>query len=475
MAQYVSNLHPEDTPSDVINPNIVTMNIPNDGVTDEKIASFEKFVRSNTLISQSSQVTGEYTDIWTLPANTYTTYNYFDGVSHLPEGHAGVVSFLKIQWSPNQPAGGMIIAMDQANNVWMCYGIFGTFTDWVKVYPADIDYTRLVRSNTLIGQSSQVTGEYTDIWTLPANTYTTYNYFDGVSHLPEGHAGVVSFLKIQWSPNQPAGGMIIAMDQANNVWMCYGISGTFTDWISITQAYSYPANFACAYKVIGAIGDSFTDGYINDTVNPPETNRAFSWPTYVKQIYGLPVRNFGVGGSSAYSWAVGVTHDWAELEAQGNLCQAYVIGLGINDALGSVPIGNISDIGTDAKTFYACYYKVIKRVLQTAPQADIFCNTCPFEADLTSISPYNAAIREIVSHVRSSENLRVYLVDLAGEYNNADFFRNPVFVSDLSYGHYTAVGYYYMADKYIQALSRVMVNYRTYFKRIYAIPYDEVT
>ena len=186
--------------------------------------------------------------------------------------------------------------------------------------------------------------------------------------------------------------------------------------------------------------------------------------------------NFGVSGSTAKGWVTGHAK-LSEVQSPGNKCQAYVIGLMINDQSSTqpyrTPCGVASDIGTDNDTYYAYYYKLVKEISSVNPDAKIFCNTCPKTS--SNYTLYNQAVRDIVKHCHDIDELNVYLCDLADEkkYYNDVFYKNPVFVSDALQGHYTAIGYEFMAECYLQVMSDTINDNITEFQDVFQIPYDE--
>lgn len=217
---------------------------------------------------------------------------------------------------------------------------------------------------------------------------------------------------------------------------------------------------------VGVIGDSYTSGWIKDNDN--KNNPNYSWVKHMKQLTGNEWTNFGVSGSSTKSWVDGTLGQLPQVQTKGNKCQAYVIGLMINDqntgASTYVPLGTSSDIGTNANSYYAYYYKLINALLSVNSSAIIFCNTCPrTDGDFPS---YNQAVIDVVNYCQN-ESKKVYLVELRNYY-----WRNETFNNDALNGHYTAIGYEYMAEIYNKAFSDT-INANAYsLKEVNLIPYD---
>ena len=245
------------------------------------------------------------------------------------------------------------------------------------------------------------------------------------------------------------------------------------DTIAQTKALSVKA-----FRRVGCIGDSYTEGYINIGGGSVTIDKNYAWPHYMESITGNVWTNFGKSGSSCKSWVDGGAYSNLMLvQADGNKCQAYVIGLMINDsdpnAHAYVAVGTPSDIGTEENTYYAYYYRLIQAVHAVNAEAPIFCATCPRTE--SRFSDYNAAVRRIVTYCQN-ENLPVFLLDLAGsKYNTTEYYKHPIFSTDYINGHYTAIGYELMAECYVRVISDVINENISSFKNIHLIDYDVAT
>lgn len=238
-----------------------------------------------------------------------------------------------------------------------------------------------------------------------------------------------------------------------------------------------PILAAKIFRRVGCIGDSYTAGFIKLTSEglPNNTYPLWSWVHYMKNLTGETWENWGKGGSTAKSWIEGAAN-LSQVTAEGNKCQAYVIGLMINDQNSGnpyyTPVGVISDIGTDNNTYFAYYYKLIKKCVEVNSSAKIFCNTCPKSG--TSFANYNQAVRDIVAYCHDVEGLNVYLCDLSSDkYMTEEFYGNSIFVDDFIQGHYSPICYEFMAECYLKVMSNVIVENLKEFQDVFLIPYDE--
>ena len=225
-------------------------------------------------------------------------------------------------------------------------------------------------------------------------------------------------------------------------------------------------------KRVGCIGDSYTQGHIQLKGQAAELRKEYSWPFFLSQKTGNTFSNWGVGGSTTKDWINSLI---SIVNEPNNKCQAYIIGLGINDGSDwsqtATQPGNAADIGTDNDVYIAYYYKIVQQCLSVNPLAKVFCLTMPNRGN-----DYNAAVRIVVNHCNNNGQKNVILVDLAkDEYAKSEyFFNNPRFLADYSEGHYTAIGYEFMAECLYVILSDVISNNISEFQNIHQIPYDEI-
>lgn len=191
---------------------------------------------------------------------------------------------------------------------------------------------------------------------------------------------------------------------------------------------------------IGFIGDSFSAGtaYYNEngqTYNA--ANPEWSWPSEMGRMINAETHAFASGGFTVRSWW---SNYYNNADFLSNLCQAYYIGLGVNDRSTAtlVPVGtpediNLSDYTQNADTYYGGYAKIIQYIKACVPRAKIFIITNPRADD-----EYNTAVRYMATIFSN-----VYLIDLrtygAGLFSTAhlgDMFINA---------HMTITGYQWVA------------------------------
>ena len=226
------------------------------------------------------------------------------------------------------------------------------------------------------------------------------------------------------------------------------------------------------HKVV-CIGDSYTSGHIqlDDDPSPSPVNEDYAWPHFMEQLTGNEYVNCGQSGATTISWQT-AQRGLAKAQSAG-LAQAYIIGLMINDSATvegggkQVPVGSISDIGTNNSTFYAQMSKIIREVNTISPLAKIFVNTCP-DSDTSRYNDYNAAVRNIVSEYAST--YPVHCIDLARDYK--DLYNLNSLQEDYVNWHYTALGYEQFAEIYAYILSDYIDKNVLDFQDVFKIPYS---
>ena len=320
--------------------------------------------------------------------------------------------------------------------------------------------------------------------------YIYYNRADGLSYTSD-YSSIPEYsvlLEALWlsPPTTRRGFISFTVGQNKHVGFDENILGRFScSNISLAQLAKIEENaakikelntkpFPYSGKIflqVGCIGDSYTSGYQLSEGVAVSSNPEYSWPHYISKITGNNWINFAKSGSSVKSWVTEENPKYTNMEAVRNKkCQAYIIGLGLNDASSTMPtrveLGTADDIGTDADSYYAYYYKLIQELLVINPKAIVFCNTGPHVP-----SAYNQAVRDVVNYCKNN-NQQVWLCDLAGNYMNEDYYLHPVFLSDRVDGHYTAIGYEFMAECYIKVISDVINANTSSFREVETIPFD---
>lgn len=226
------------------------------------------------------------------------------------------------------------------------------------------------------------------------------------------------------------------------------------------------------FAKFGVIGDSLSVGYMGDSSGTAHgRNIYYSWGQVLARRYGNKCLNFGFSGATTETWYTNEKHGKVELVQEQNKCQAYVVGLGVNDTVTESNVGNANDINLsdytqNANTFYGNYAKVLQTIMETAPTAYIFVFTIPKTKGTNRFSEIkNNAIKGVVAKLASD---RVFVIE-TNEYS--ELFNLDV-ITDNSYSsHYTAIGYANIATINAIMLSDCMNSNADKLKDIAFIPY----
>lgn len=238
-------------------------------------------------------------------------------------------------------------------------------------------------------------------------------------------------------------------------------------WFDTGSKRNIGRHSANIFKKVVCCGDSFTRGYIQNVhtgVNQDTTD--CSWPAFMARLTGAQYVNCGVSGSNVITWQ---TRELG-LPAARNAgkAQAYIIGLGINDALDSsthVDVGTIADIGTNATTYHGGLSQIIEALNNISPEAKIFVCTNPRTG--ARWEPYNEAVHNVVDHYAGA--LSVHCLDL---YANIGLFNSATIAADALNGHYTAIGYEHFAEIIYQLMSDYINEHVEDFQDVAFIEYD---
>ena len=145
--------------------------------------------------------------------------------------------------------------------------------------------------------------------------------------------------------------------------------------------------FCGIFRTIGCIGDSLSSGEFE--TKDEEGRQGFhdmyeySWGQYMARAIGSKVYNFSRGGMTAKEFCETFAAKCGVYEDE-NLCQAYIIALGVNDLSRGDEIGDIEKINTIQGraagdfSILAYYSQIIKVLKSKQPDAKIFLMTIPY-------------------------------------------------------------------------------------------------
>lgn len=414
----------------------------------------DRTVQTRTLLTSAD-------DIDTIRQNGVYTWNTGDYPANLPSNRYGTMVVFSER--ANNDAVQLIFMYGGLYYIRFSHTIAGGWTDFNSIISeADKNYILTRRTKLTFAD---------DIDTIRSNGIYTWDAGDYPANLPVNLFGTL--LVYSYDNTKEVTQIVTTYYGRFYVRYSHTSSDGWTDFIDIMEEGHSPCPYSSkVFKRVGCIGDSYMAGYIAAGSDVPADYPEYSWPHFMEVLTGNTWTNFGYSGSSTKSWMNGQAN-LANVQAPGNKCQAYVIGLGINDSSGSHPnhvdLGTAADIGTNADSYYAYYYKLVEAVRTVNADAPIFCTTLPKGG--STIAGYNTAVRDIVTYCQTASE-PVYLLDLAGDYNNVQYFKNPILSTDAENGHYTGIGYEYMAECLLKVISDVVNANNADFKNIHKIAYD---
>ena len=222
------------------------------------------------------------------------------------------------------------------------------------------------------------------------------------------------------------------------------------------------------FKKVCCIGDSLMNGYIMGSDGVARNDMAYSWVKYMETMTGADYVNCGISGANTRTWLTS-ENGLAKAQIAANKAQAYIIGLQINDANIGMDVGTVSDIGTDADTYFGHTSKIIDEVFTINNDAHVFLLNQP-KNYTGSHTPYMKAIEDIADYYQNNgtHEGQVHLISLLDE---IDLFMSAGCADSKADGHYTPVGYEFVAEIMMFALSKYMNEHPMLFQDVNLIPY----
>ena len=228
--------------------------------------------------------------------------------------------------------------------------------------------------------------------------------------------------------------------------------------------------FCGIFRTIGIIGDSLSSGEFesfHEGIRGWHDFYDYSWGQYIAREAGCKVYNFTRGGMTAKEF-IESYHAQCKAFAYENLCQAYIIALGVNDLNQKLPAGDAESawkdgLIADEPTILAYYAGIIKNIKRKQPDAKIFIMTIPNDTTVTDEerlkkrSHYNEQLRKFAELCENT-----YIIDLekyAPEYDKK--FKETFFL-----GHMTATGYMLTAKMVMSYIDYIIRKYPKDFSQV---------
>lgn len=434
----------------------------------------------NTAINTEYCTENNITSVKNIPVNKVmrVSANMMSVISDLPTNTTGTI--VKLSPSGSNPYC-IYIYVDINRTYYISYGTGeSSIASWTQLLASDKSTSVLMGYDAYVSNQYCIDNNITSIKDFPNSKIIALGGNITSEQVPDLPIyGKLSTL-IKFNPYEVTGArpdhnqfcIYLFSTIENQSYLCFGNgTNTTTAWKKILDSSdiaSFDTEFQgfAGFKKFGVIGDSLSVGHMNTangTAYP--RNIYYSWPQYLARYLSNTALNFGFSGATCKTWYTDATHGYVELSEPNNLCQCYIVGIGVNDTESTGSISDIdwSDRTNNADTFYGNYAKILQAINEKAPNAIIFTLTIPYPR---IDNAKNNAIREI----SNNENLNnVVLVDLAQNYNS--YFTNENVSNFINQSHYTASGYSNISKSMNTILNNVMRNNADKFIDIFTIPY----
>ena len=221
--------------------------------------------------------------------------------------------------------------------------------------------------------------------------------------------------------------------------------------------------FCGIFRTIGCIGDSLSSGEFEtkdeDGIVGYHDFYEYSWGQYMARTLGNKVYNFSRGGMKAKEFCDSFAEKCGVYKSE-NLCQAYIIALGVNDITAGFEIGDADKISVsqrrepDDESILAYFSQIVRTIKSKQPDAKIFIMTIPYsdtkEAERIAREDVLAeAIRKFVDKTKNC-----YCLDFR---KYAPVF-DQKFKDTFFLGHMTPAGYMLIAKMVMSYIDYIIRN-----------------
>ena len=221
--------------------------------------------------------------------------------------------------------------------------------------------------------------------------------------------------------------------------------------------------FCGIFRTIGCIGDSLSSGEFeskdeNGIVGYHDFYE-YSWGQFMARTTGSKVYNFSRGGMTAKEFCENFAEKCGVYNRE-NLCQAYIIALGVNDIKRGYEIGNPNNYDAslkkeaDDESILGYYTQIIKKIRVKQPGAKIFAVTIPCathktEERMKRDEELAEAIRKLIAKISNA-----YVIDLR-KYGP---IHDEKFNATFRLGHMTPAGYLLMSKLIMSYIDYIIRN-----------------
>lgn len=233
--------------------------------------------------------------------------------------------------------------------------------------------------------------------------------------------------------------------------------------------------FCRIFRTIGCIGDSLASGEHESMINGTKKYHdcyEYSWGQFIARATGSTVYNFSSGGLSTETFLE--NKERLGFTDPDKKCQAYIIALGVNDAIANMPTGSADDVHPEnpemnSATYAGFYGKIISEIKKIQPKARIFMLTSPRmgSPDWDRQIKYNEQ-QEILYKLTDIFNF-TYVIDIRKYVPElSDDFCNRYWIG----GHLNAMGYIVTAEWVMSYIDYIIQNNYSDFSQVAFIGTD---
>ena len=220
---------------------------------------------------------------------------------------------------------------------------------------------------------------------------------------------------------------------------------------------------ASIFRKVGCIGDSLSSGEFETFENGLTGYHdmyEYSWGQFMAREAGFEALNFSRGGLTASEFMGTYYRTWGCAKPE-NLCQAYIVALGVNDLSPrrALELGSIDDVdygspNANKETFAGQYARILQRLRAVNPKSKFFLVTMP-KTDDEAHNARAKAHRDYLYDLAKLFGKGVFVIDLY-EYApvyDAEFRRN-FFLR----GHLNPQGYVLTAKMFLSYIDYIIRN-----------------
>ncbi len=229
--------------------------------------------------------------------------------------------------------------------------------------------------------------------------------------------------------------------------------------------------FCKIFRTIGCIGDSLSSGEFEskdeEGVIGYHDFYEYSWGQFMARTLGSKVYNFSRGGMTAKAFCDSFAEKCGVYKYE-NLCQCYIIALGVNDTSKEIEIGDPDKITVSERrsendeSVLAYYASIIRSLKSKQPDAKFFLMTIPYSdvEEPERIKREDLLAEGIRKLAEKTKN--TYVIDL----RRYAPVHDKKFKDTFTLGHMTPAGYILTAKMVMSYIDYIIRNNHEDFSQV---------